>query len=326
MPTPSEELSHHKVEAGGGHWAARTDRPKRSVFSNFKAEISGPDAAAASEQTENAARVSAAETTTPHSSIVNLQSSIDAALARAFAYRFVAKCFEDPTPDGWGALSDPATHTNLRAAVRLLNGGNAAFATIAENLLAALAPANLQAFTDAYLVTFGHAARGPCPMNEIEYGSLRADALFQPHRLADLAAFYRAFGLEIADDAGERPDHICVELEFMSVLAAKEAWAREHQFDAEPLAVVHDAQKQFLREHLGHWAPAFTRRLEREAGPGPLAALARFTREFVLSECARFGVRPGSEDLLLRPVDEAAESLCTACGISALPPGAFTAT
>jgi DMSO reductase family type II enzyme chaperone len=210
--------------------------------------------------------------------------------------------------------------------VRALPGAGPALTDAAEQLLAALAPHARQAFADAYLVTFGHAARGPCPMNEIEYGHLKADALFQPHRLADLAAFYRAFGLELADDAGERPDHICVELEFLCVLAAKEAYALEHQLDAEALAIIRDARRDFLREHLGQWSPAFTRRLEREAGPGPLAALARFTREFVWNQCARCGVRPGSEDLLLRPVDEAVESLCASCGITALPPGAMTAT
>jgi hypothetical protein len=166
------------------------------------------------------------------------------------------------------------------------------------------------------------AARTDRPKRSV-FGNYRADALFQPHRLADLAAFYRAFALEIADDAGERPDHLCVELEFMAVLAAKEAWALEHQLDADALAVVRDAQKKFLREHLGRWTPAFTRRLEREAGPGPLAALARFTREFVLAEC---GVVAGNEDLLLRPVDETAESLCATCGITALPPGALQTT
>jgi hypothetical protein len=54
--------------------------------------------------------------------------------------------------------------------------------------------------------------------------------------------------------------------------------------------------------------------------------LARFTREFVLAECARFGVVAGNEDLLLRPVDETAESLCATCGITALPPGALAVT
>jgi TorA maturation chaperone TorD len=160
-------------------------------------------------------------------------------------------------------------------------------------------------------------------MNEIEYGDIKADPLFQPHRLADLGAFYAAFGLEMTLDAAQRQDHISIELEFMSVLAAKEAYALENQLDEEQLVLCQDAQKKFLREHLGRWTPAFTRRLARMAGDGALGALANFTREFIAHDCARFGVAPGSEDLLLRPIDEASETLCASCGVANLPPAAF---
>jgi DMSO reductase family type II enzyme chaperone len=159
-------------------------------------------------------------------------------------------------------------------------------------------------------------------LNEIEYGDLKADPLFQPHRLADLAAFYRAFGLEVATDADERHDHICLELEFLCVLASKEAYALENQLDADELAICRGAQKKFLREHLGRWTPAFARRLAAATNDGVFRALAEFTRAFVEAECAHFGVNPGSEDLLLRPVDEAAESMCGSCGLANLPPGA----
>jgi len=53
--------------------------------------------------------------------------------------------------------------------------------------------------------------------------------------LADIAAFYWVFGLEVTADAGERQDHLCLELEFMCVLAAKEAYAGEHQFSGDQL-------------------------------------------------------------------------------------------
>ena len=108
----------------------------------------------------------------------------------------------------------------------------------------------------------------------------------------------------------------------MCVLAAKEAYALEHQLDADRLAQCRDAQKKFLREHLGRWTPAFTRRLAAATIEPTLGALAEFTRAFIESECVRFGVNAGSEDLLLRPVDEAAESLCGSCGLANLPPGA----
>ena len=83
---------------------------------------------------------------------------------------------------------------------------------------------------------------------------------------------------------------------------------------------------KFLREHLGRWTPAFTRRLAVATSEPALRALAEFTRAFIESECLRFGVNPGSEELSLRPVDEAADRACDSCGINNLPPGALAAT
>ncbi|MBM3837605.1 MAG: hypothetical protein FJ398_06520 [Verrucomicrobia bacterium] len=228
-----------------------------------------------------------------------------------------AECCLPAVPDGGEA---PQTARGARALLE------SSLRNRAGQLLRHLQRRNFEPFLQDYIAVFGHAARGSCPLNEIEYGDLKADPLFQPHRLADLAAYYRAFGLEITEDATERPDHICIELEFMSVLAAKEAYALEHQLDDLELPVCRDAQKGFLREHLGRWTPAFARRLARVAGEGVLGALAEFTLEFIEEECRRLGVAAGSEDLLLRPVDEADESLCASCGIRSLPPGATAVT
>ena len=139
-----------------------------------------------------------------------------------------------------------------------------------------------------------------------------------------MLAHLHAFGLEVAEDAGERQDHVCLELEFMCVLAAKEAYALEHQLDADRLTRCRDAQKNFLREHLARWTPAFTRRLAAATSEPTLRALAEFTRVFIESECVRFGVKAGSEELALRPVDETADRMCDSCSLQNLPPGALT--
>jgi DMSO reductase family type II enzyme chaperone len=251
-----------------------------------------------------------------------LQSAIDTAVARVFVYQFLARAFEDPALESWTWLTDTSTATALESAVRALPNDPVDLDKSVAELIGRLQRDGFEPFQIACVTAFGHAARGDCPLNEIEYGDLKADPLFQPHRLADLAAFYRAFGMEVADGAAERPDHLGMELEFMSVLAAREAYAHEHQLDNEAVAVCRDAQKKFLREHLGRWSPAFARRLARVAVDPALAALAGLLRDFVTAECARFGVAAGSEDLLLRPVDEAAESLCASCGLKNLPPGA----
>jgi len=252
-----------------------------------------------------------------------LQSELDAAVARSFVYRFLAKAYEDPTEAGWEAMLATDSMDCLQRAVSALAAGHETLPEAARALVAELQPGRFENFHTAYLAAFGHAARGHCPLNEIEYGDIKADPLFQPHRLADLAAFYRAFGVEVADDADERQDHICLELEFMCILAAKEAYALEHQLDPGDLASCRAAQKKFLREHLGRWTPAFARRLGCSAVGTSLGALAVFTRVFVEEECRCRGVACGSEDLLLRPIDEATEKMCESCGLTQLPPGAL---
>ena len=252
----------------------------------------------------------------------NLQAAIDAGIARSYLYQFLARAFDDATIESWSWLTKPETHIALRSASRVLAGSGPSLQALAASVSAALRPDQLEDFQVAYVTAFGHAARGDCPLNEIEFGDLKTDPLFQPHRLADLAAFYRAFGMQVADAASERPDHIGMELEFMSVLTAREAFAIEHQLDEAQFSVCLDAQKKFLREHLGRWAPSFARRLARSAVHPALAAVAELAGAFIAAECARFGVPAGSEDLLLRPVDESGESLCASCGLSGQLPGA----
>jgi DMSO reductase family type II enzyme chaperone len=337
MPTPSEPTRPADCAIGNEaravspeEWAARPRQPARSVFGNFRPHEQRPLPATVGKPVEPGNQTAAglpggAGSTRADSAIASgggLQAAIDLAPARCFLYRFLAKAYEDPTQAGWQSLCAQEFQKSFRAAILVIGAAVPGFIETARLWQAQLYPDGFEAFFNACLAAFGHAARGRCPLNEIEYGDIKADPLFQPHRLADLAAFYRAFGLEMGDDADERPDHICVELEFMCVLAAKEAYALEHQFDPEDLAVCRDAQKKFLRLHLGRWTPAFTRHLARMAGESSLGTLANLTRSFVEGECARFGTVPGSEDLLLRPVDEAAESLCTSCGLTQLPPGA----
>ena len=306
MPTPSE--TQRKSEFGLGQ-----SPPRRSVFGNYKAE----------KEIELANPGAMEGRVAPGLDAMTLQSSIDTALARTFIYRLLAKAYEDPELEGWEWLSSAPTKSALESAVQALAPCSPPrLACAAAELANRFVSEGFDDFLNAYVTCFGHTVRGDCPMNEIEYGDIKADPLFQPHRLADLGAFYTAFGLEMTPGAVERQDHISIECEFMSVLAAKEAYALEHQLDVEG-AVCREAQKKFLREHLGRWTPAFTRRLARMANDTALGALADFTREFITGDCARFQIAPGSEDLLLRPIDAASESLCATCGITNLPPGAM---
>jgi TorA maturation chaperone TorD len=70
--------------------------------------------------------------------------------------------------------------------------------------------------------------------------------------LADIAGFYRAFGVEITPGT-ERPDHIAVELEFMHLLAVKEVVAAGREDGGEHARICRDARATFFRDHLGRW-------------------------------------------------------------------------
>lgn len=321
MQTPSEQGGRQKVEGRGGEWVARTDTPRRSVFPNFRAP--GTSLEPGEEESSELAGRGATSGVRSSARRESGAEPGDVAVARAFVYRHLACGFEDPAIETWEYLASSSGSEGLREAVAVLSADNLSLFDAARAFAERWASEGFEDFQSTYLAAFGHAARGQCPMNEIEYGDLKADPLFQPHRLADLAAFYRAFGLELAEGATERHDHLSLELEFMCVLAAKEAWAIEQSAKDELLEIVRDAQKKFLREHLGRWALAFARRLRGLAGDSALGALAELLRIFVESECRRFRVPAGSEDLLLRPVDENTESLCASCGVHALPPGAL---
>lgn len=128
-----------------------------------------------------------------------------------------------------------------------------------------------------------------CPPYETLFGN---DHVFgQAHMMADIAGFYKAFGLELSRDIHERLDHLSVELEFMHFLAYKESFARCHHGD-EKTQIVVDAQKKFVKEHIGRWVPLFSRMLMKKAETGFFRYMAEFTADWVEFEVAYLGVNP----------------------------------
>ena len=94
-----------------------------------------------------------------------------------------------------------------------------------------------------------------CPPNETAF--VRRD---RGVILADVCGFYRAFGFELAVEAGEKADHVVTELEFTALLLVLLARARERG-SAEAEAVTLEALASFVRDHLDEWVPSFCNRL-----------------------------------------------------------------
>jgi len=210
---------------------------------------------------------------------------INTALRRAQVYSFLSDAFlypDDNWPEDLSLLDvvladlegfglDPLRHC-LRAGV-------------------AIQPLELAALQAEYRRTFG-AAGSMC--YETEYGL--PHEYRQSQELADINGFYRAFGFTIGGQVRERPDHVAVELEFMSIMALKEAYTANNG-PVEHFEVCLEAQRTFLRDHLGRWIDLLAQSVALNAGGGPYQALARFCALFVSADAARLGVVPERREL-----------------------------
>ncbi|MFZ5823812.1 MAG: TorD/DmsD family molecular chaperone [Bacillota bacterium] len=120
----------------------------------------------------------------------------------------------------------------------------------------------------------------PCPLYETEYTS--SHVWMQTQQMADIAGFYRAFGVDV-QQSGERPDNLASQLEFMSLLCMKEAVATADG-NAEAAEICREAQSKFLTNHLGRWLPKLTERMEKVGAEGFYLELVRLTDWFVQYE------------------------------------------
>jgi TorA maturation chaperone TorD len=141
----------------------------------------------------------------------------------------------------------------------------------------------------------------------------------QSQEMADIAGFYRAFGFEVGGPVRERADHVAVELEFMHILALKEAYALDSGV-AEHVAICREAQGKFLQDHLGRWIGLFAQSVAHNtAEDSSYAQMARFAAAFVQADAERLGVRPEQpalEDIQHTPF--AADFSCEGCALAGM--------
>jgi DMSO reductase family type II enzyme chaperone len=164
-----------------------------------------------------------------------------------------------------------------------------------------------------YTQVFGHSISNDCAPYEGEYG--QAHVFQKSKTLADLNAFYSAFGVAIHPGLKDRLDHISVEMEFMHLLTLKESYALLRNHGEARVELCRRAQGDFLAMHLADWVGAFARRLRRKATPeGVYGALAHLLEVHIGRELSAFPAHeaapvsgPGPDS----PQDE--EPACDAC-------------
>jgi TorA maturation chaperone TorD len=249
--------------------------------------------------------------------------SID--LAREGMYRFLAAALRDPRDLAAQVAQESNNQTLAIEAADLLRT-EAAGRTIrrgfgelpAELLELRSAVTMLRGAFDElcaeYNRVFGLVTSAECPPYETEYHAA-SEPFFRSQQLADVAGFYRAFGLTPSKTSPERADYLPLELEFMAFLLLKKRLADDAQ-DLELADICAKAALDFFRDHLAWWVPSFTRGLRRRAGTGPYAALAQALAAFLPTERQHLGVDtptlPVIPKVIERPEEQAACAACTA--------------
>jgi TorA maturation chaperone TorD len=240
------------------------------------------------------------------------ESSVDKALARAVAYRAFSLGFQTPTGERLQEMGASDGFRLLIDAFRSLDGaaGNPHLEAGVGSLMSQPAH-DPEALAPQYWRLFGHTTRGLVCACETEYGD--ENKFQQPQQLADISGYYLAFGLTPPVASEVRLDHVACECEFMDFLNRKEAWLlAEKGEDAEALAVTRQAGRTFLRDHLGRFGCAFAARLVAEDGPAYFGTLGQLFLGFLDAECARMGVEGGPEHLDVRP--DLVDDTPMACG------------
>lgn len=200
---------------------------------------------------------------------------IDVLAGRAVAYALLARLL-GPDP---AALADPLLLDRLRTALQQ-SGDERALGRMAGMDVCADDPVDLRRRWIRWFDQ-GRVAPYECSNTPASAGGITP-------RLADIAGFYRAFGLGVS---GDRPDHVVAELEFASVVSLAEASARSDS-DGEAAEVCASAARSFLRDHLGRWLQAWAVRVAATDALAPWAPWAAVAADVVAADTADRNVVP----------------------------------
>lgn len=212
------------------------------------------------------------------------------ALARSTMYKLLAKSFRYPTSEVFDFMRSRLYEKSL-SELTSLGEQQAGFKDVVRAFKEMLSTwwgmRDREELESEYNRLFAHLGSAKCPPYETEYGY---DNIFQKtEAMADISAFYRAYGLGVSERNTDRVDFIGTELEFMSYLAANEAYARAHD-ETEHLEICLDTQRKFLRDHLGRWVTVFSQVLTRSTQNPFYSQLGGLTEEFLGGESRRLGV------------------------------------
>ncbi len=238
---------------------------------------------------------------------IESEVALEGTAARETVYRFLSALFTEPQSERFQLLYDPEFQELSHYAVECLRvqaleggfegsgkGEGDPKALSIEPVLRTL-PAGQSEAKEEYATVFGFTMTKDCPPYAVEYCS-NSDAFYRSQRLADIAGFYKAFGLERSDSHRDREDHVVYLFEFMAFLLAKQNDQEADGGSIEEKEIVTDGVAKFFEDHCGWWLPAFTFRLSNKPGVTEFyQAVATLLARFAAWERCFLGLAPNYE-------------------------------
>lgn len=204
-------------------------------------------------------------------------SDVSRAVARCTLYGAIAECFVYPDAELLELIRSGTLSDRLRELLE----------EVAPSMVDAIdweglknAGANDDELKVEYTRLFDTGTAGPvCPLIGGHYIGSRM------HTMEETVRFYNHFGLSMAEQPNELPDHLATQLEFMHFMTFQESGILKE--GADPSALLR-AQRDFLARHPGRWVPMMLDKLE-SARPKPyFRALVRLLDQFMNYEVACF--------------------------------------
>jgi TorA maturation chaperone TorD len=189
-------------------------------------------------------------------------------------FRFLSACFCQPQMN---LFHEEHLLDNLTMNLRQISPGAEIFSVSMEK--------SIQTYSEEELsVEYARLFLGPFETKAPPYGSLYLDGdrKVMGDSTLEVIRFYEAAGLSRNKDCMDLPDHIAVELEFMSYLIYKEAEALEKSDFVTALDMI-KKQERFLDQFLGRWIIEFCDKIKASTDNGFYLALADCASLFVTS-------------------------------------------
>jgi TorA maturation chaperone TorD len=127
--------------------------------------------------------------------------------------------------------------------------------------------------------------RPKAPLHETYY--LDTEGPFRGLLTARLEGEYLQAGLTVSSELNELPDHIAVELEFMSFFSSQEVQAEL----AKEALHYRQCQRSFMETHLARWFPKMAHRVKKAEPKQIYSLVVQATYAYLLSELEYLGIR-----------------------------------